>query len=272
MEQYGREVVLYEGPVTGRTWQLQGRGQHDHPVTLMRSPAGLFGTNLNVTRRSLPRSRRQQRVAVRPGALPLELTFDVHMPTPAETQRALMQFVSDWPDDGTPGVLRFNAGGGRWKALDVYRTDRIEDMIGIAPLAVGKAKIMIVASSDDPYPRGDYRPQVQKVAAAGTVTFTVRNDGEVAVAPRVVWQGAAATLTFGGAVAFTTKVTGDSLVDLDAEQLTVTDAATTRPLITSWDKSPALMVEPGGQATFTVGSTVAGTLEAHLVPQFERLY
>lgn len=270
---YHRETVLYEGPRTGRVWQLQGARQQKEPVTLLRSPAGLFGTDLQVHRRSLPRSRKQRQVSVRQQPLTIELIVDVHAATPALTQRALSQFMQDWPDDGTPGKLSVHTRTGGWRHMDVYRVEKFHDMLGIAPQAANKAKLMIVASSDDPYPYGDYETVVVQVPGGTTTkTVTVTNTGDVPVAPLVYWKGLAGWVKFAGAAKFQTNVSTEALFDLDEEELTVTETRGTRPIVSTWDASPSCMVGPGESAALTVSAQQPGSFEVHMRPQFRELY
>ena len=79
-------------------------------------------------------------------------------------------------------------------------------------------------------------------------------------------------LTISGAAKATIQLKGESLIDLDPEELTVTDANGTRPIVTSWDQSPACEVEPGRKAKLTLRSVASGQMEVHMVPHFEGWY
>lgn len=274
-----RETLLYTGPITGRTWQLNGEGQEHHPVTLLPSPKGLYGTGAKVHTREVPRSRTRKRVAVVPEPLNLELTFDIKADTPANTRRVFEQFTQDWPlASGTygqlppTGVLAFNSGGSEWRYLDVYRTERFENLLGKSPIALGKAKIMVVAQAEDPFPYGDYEPLEVSVVPSKQAQGTLRNDGQVPVSPQVHWQGPAATLTFGGGANFTTKVEGEALFDLAPNELTVTEARGARPIITTWNQQPWLTVPAGGTARLNLSSNRPGKFTVHMPPQWEELY
>lgn len=270
---YNRETVLYEGPVTGRVWQLQGAAQAAQPVTLMRSPAGLFGPDLQVHRRSLPRSRRQRQVHVRQQPPALELVVDVHTPKHTDTLRVLSQFRKDWPDDGTPGKLSVHTRTGGWRHMDVYRVEKFHDMLGVAPQAANKAKLMIVASADDPYPYGDYEPKLVELSGNGaTATVLLTNTGDVPVAPLLFWKGLAGWVKCEGASRFETTVGTEALFDLDEEELTATEPEGTRPIVTTWDASPACMIGPGKTVGLVLSSQQPGSFEIHLQPRFKELY
>ncbi|MBU5654531.1 hypothetical protein KPA07_06340 [Corynebacterium aurimucosum] len=276
---YGRETLVYYGPVTGRKWQLQGQGQENHPVTLLRSPKGFHGSGLKVNRRAAPRSRVSRLLSVVPEPLTLELTVDIKAGTHEETRRVLEQFKADWPSsnaqwDQLPptGRLALNDGYGPWKYLDVFRTDRFEDLIGIAPMAVGKAKLMIIASAEDPYPYGDYEPIRVGVRAGAKNSVTLFNDGSVPASPRFYWKGQATTLRFGHGNGFEVKLRGEALIDFSPTELVVTEANVSTPIVTSWNQEPGFVVSGYKQEAFTFTSSAAGTVELHMPPRWEEFY
>lgn len=274
-----RETMLYTGPVTGRVWQLNGQGQENHPVTLMPSPKGLYGTGVKVHSREIPRSRTRKRVAVVPEPLNLELVFDIKAETPALTRRVFEQFKEDWPLTGNrhgqlppTGLLSFNSGRSEWKYLDVYRTERFENMLGKSPMALGKAKLMVVACAEDPFPYGDYEPLEVKVSGSNMAQGVLRNDGQVPTSPTVHWDGPAATLRFGGDVDFTAQVNGEALFDLSPNELTITESRGVRPIITTWNQQPWLTVPAGGTAKLNLSSNRSGKFTVHMPPRWEELY
>lgn len=276
---YGRETLVYYGPVTGRKWQLQGQGQENHPVTLLRSPKGFHGAGLKVNRRAAPRSRVSRLLSVVPEPLTLELTVDIKADTHEETRRVLEQFKADWPSSNTEwdklpptGKLALNDGYGPWKYLDVFRTDRFEDLIGIAPMAVGKAKLMIIASTEDPYPYGDYEPIRAEVQAGGSQTVTLFNDGSVPASPRLYWKGPATTLRFKHGNGFEIKVRGEALIDFSPTELVVTERNISKPIVTSWHQEPGFIVPGYQQETFTFTSSAVGSFELHMPPRWEEFY
>lgn len=276
---YGRETLVYYGPVTGRKWQLQGPGQENHPVTLLRSPKGFFGTGLKVNRRAAPRSRVSRLVSVVPEPLTLELTVDIKAGTHEETRRVVEQFKADWPAssaqwDALPptGRLALNDGHGLWKYLDVFRTDRFEDLIGIAPMAVGKAKLMIIASAEDPFPYGDYEPIRMDVQPGGWRDVELFNDGTVPASPRFHWKGRPATLKFKHGREFEVKVSSEALIDFSPTELVVTEGNMAKPIITTWNHDPGFVVPGNSKATFTFSSDTAGVGTIHMPPRWEEFY
>lgn len=276
---YGRETLLYYGPVTGRKWQLQGPGQENEPVTLLRSPKGFFGTGLRVNRRAAPRSRVSKLVSVVPEPLTLELTVDIKGRTHEDTRRIVEQFKADWPASGSTwdslpptGKLALNDGHGDWKYLDVFRTDRFEDLIGIAPMAVGKAKMMIVASSEDPFPYGDYEPIRVDVQPGRPNTIPLYNAGSVPASPRVYWSGNATELHFMHGRGFDVKLNGRALIDFSPTELVVTQENAAKPIITSWDQDPGFVVPGKDLRTLEFISTATGVATVHMPPRWEEFY
>lgn len=278
-ERYGCETLVYYGPVTGRKWQLQGQGQENHPVTLLRSPKGFHGSGLKVNRQAAPRSRVSRLVSVVPEPLTLELTVDIKGRTPEDTRRVVEQFKADWPSSNTQwdqlpptGRLALNDGYGPWKYLDVFRTDRFEDLIGIAPMAVGKAKLMIVASTEDPYPYGDYEPIRVEAQAGVMYSVSLFNDGSVPASPRFYWQGPATTLRFKHGREFEIKVRGEALIDFSPTELVITEGNTSKPIVTTWNQDPGFVVTGYKQSTFAFSSSAAGVATLHMPPRWEEFY
>lgn len=276
---YGRETLLYHGPVTGRKWQLQGPGQENEPVTLLRSPKGFVGAGLRVNRRAAPRSRVSKLVSVVPEPLTLELTVDIKGRTHEDTRRIVEQFKSDWPSSGSSwdslpptGRLALNDGRGDWKYLDVFRTDRFEDLIGIAPMAIGKAKLMIVASSEDPFPYGDYEPIRVDVQPDRTHRVELYNPGSVPVAPHVYWSGLQTQLHFTHGRGFDVALEGRALIDFNPTELVVTQGETAKPIITSWDRDPGFVVPAKESRTLEFTSKRAGVATVHMPPRWEEFY
>lgn len=316
--------LSYVGP-SGRSWQLQGPDQNAHPVTLLRKPVGLFGPPVDVQRRRVLASRNTFRVSTLPQQSNIELSVEI---TPPDQKiRSMYQkqggdflstvrdWLSDWPvDDGTSvapptGSLVVKHPQVATRYLDVYRTEEVESLLPLDPMVAMRARFLMVCSSDDPYPRLDDETLKTDLPANSAVGMSLRNKGEIAVAPRITVDAPAGKVTVEVKVRsksiarFDFNTPGPGTFDLDPNALTFslagdvkplewwwepklaelgaaaqalikkhgTPQAATTPIAAPWGQNADALIPAGEPVLITVTSSQAGKVSASLTPRVERL-
>lgn len=279
MAHYQQATVIYDGP-SGTSWQIQGEGQEGHPVTLMPKPYGLYGAPLNVKRQTFAGRRGSRRTSTLAKSPEVELQVRIDGAVGKDIEAKIAEFLSEWPEDGRTGTLQVHTHTHGWRSLEVYRTEAIEPLHTRDPMVSGRAKFLIVASADDPYPVMPYEPVIVKVPHFGEAFYAdVHNPGEVTIYPQIKWNGGAAELVGGWRdpvdgvqQAWHAQVTGDALIDLDPHRLTVTDAAGTRGMQLTWQDAGDIPIPPGETVELAFWSLTPGSFEIHAVPRLTRLY
>lgn len=316
--------LYYTGP-DGRRWQLQGPNQNAQPATLLRKPVGLYGPPVNVERRRVLASRNTFRVATQPQQSNIELAVeltptDVQLRTAydrrgAEFYSTVQSWLDAWPaDDGTAvapraGTLEARHPAGQTRYLDVYRTEEVEPLLALDPMVAMRARFLMVCSSDDPYPRLEDETFSGVLQAGALTIFTMRNPGQIAVAPRVTIDAPPSEVELSVQVgttvlaSFAFKTPGPGTFDLDPNALTFSLAGDVRPLewwwnpnvaklggaaqailkkygtpqaavtpiAAPWGQNADALIPAGALAQFNVRSSVAGKMSAVLTPRVERL-
>lgn len=246
---YEQSTLSYRDP-SGRTWQLQGPNQNRHPVVLLRRPLGLFGTGVEVETRRVLNSRQSFRVQTMPQAPNIELVVQVAEHTPKDMARTLQAWFNAWPEDDDDaqwnaprtGTLIASTPWVGQRMWDVYRTEEMEPLMGVDPLVARRARFLVVASSDDPYPYGKDVAVTASLAAGQATTVQVNNVGEVPVSPRLRVDVPALTdvsvevtsPTGQRLATFTYKMPGAGTLDLDPNSMTFSAGGEVKPMDWWW--------------------------------------
>ena len=246
---YEQSTLSYRDP-SGRTWQLQGPNQNRHPVVLLRRPVGLFGTGVEVETRRVLNSRQSFRVQTMPQSPNIELVVQVAEHTPKDMATTLQAWFNAWPEDDDDaqwnaprtGTLIASTPWVGQRMWDVYRTEEMEPLMGVDPLVARRARFLVVASADDPYPYGADVVAKATFVAGKQITMPITNTGEVPVPPRVKFTvpeltdvSVEVTSPAGQRLAtFTYKVPGAGTLDLDPNSMTFSAGGEVKPMDWWW--------------------------------------
>lgn len=292
------------------TWQLQGPDQNAHPAVLLRKPMGLQGVPISVERRKVLRSRDSFRVDTTIESREIEMTVEIAANAPSEMYTLLQRWHDAWPENDeepyadeapTFGTLVSTAPGGQVRKLDVYRTEAMETLSPLDPLVALKARYLIVCSSDDPYPYGDTVRGSGTLAAGKDTVFTLTNNGEVPVSPKLTIDAGVSDVTvsarasLGGATKtltqFSMAMKARGTFDLDPNVMTFTyegdvfpmtywwklrpvgeriEAGTVKPIAPPWGQNADLVLPPGKAVDITVKSSKAGSYKWEFTPRYRR--